>query len=128
MRKKLNKVLLREDEPGQRRLLKKMFLEGGDFEVIEATDGLDALNILLRDKLRPDLMLLDLTMPYIDGLEFIRIIKTKPELNNLPIMICSSVENTETVRKIAQHGIKDILTKPVDKVALSRKILRMLPR
>ncbi len=89
MQKKLKKVLLIDDEPGQRRLLKKMFLEGGDFEVIEAMDGLDALNILLRDKLRPDLMLVDLTMPYIDGLEFIRIIKNKPELNNLPIMICS---------------------------------------
>ena len=128
MRKKLHKVLLIEDEPGQRRLLKKMFLEGGDFEVIEATDGLDALNLLLKDKLRPDLMLVDLTMPYIDGLEFIRIIKTKPELNNLPILICSSVESTETVREITQHGIRDILTKPVDRVALSKKILSILPR
>ena len=36
---KLKKVLLIEDEPGQRRLLKKMFLEGGDYEVIEAMDG-----------------------------------------------------------------------------------------
>ena len=96
--------------------------------MIEATDGLDALNILLRDKLRPDLMLVDLMMPYIDGLEFIRIIKSKPELNNLPIMICSSVESTETVREIAQYGIKDILSKPVDKVALSKKVLSILPR
>ncbi len=128
MTSKLKKVLLIDDEPGQRRLLKKMLLEGGDYEVIEAMDGLDALNILLRDKLRPDLMLVDLMTPYIDGLEFIRIIKSKPELNNLPIMICSSVESTETVREIAQHGIKDILTKPVDKVALSKKVLSILPR
>ncbi len=128
MTSKLKKVLLIDDEPGQRRLLKKMFLEGGDYEVIEAMDGLDALNILLRDKLRPDLMLVDLMMPYIDGLEFIRIIKSKPELNNLPIMICSSVESTETVREIVRYGIKDFLTKPVDKVALSKKILSILPR
>ncbi len=128
MTSKLKKVLLIDDEPGQRRLLKKMFLEGGDYEVIATMDGLDALNILLRDKLRPDLMLVDLMMPYIDGLEFIRIIKSKPELNNLPIMICSSVESTETVREIAQHGIKDILSKPVDKVALSKKVLCILPR
>jgi len=70
MESKPKKVLLIDDEPGQRRLLKKMFLEGGDFEVVEAMDGLDALNILLREKLRPDLMLVDLTMPFIDGLEF----------------------------------------------------------
>lgn len=94
--------------------------------MIEAMDGLDALNILLRDKLRPDLMLLDLTMPYIDGLEFIRIIKNKRELNNLPILICSSVESTETVREITQLGIRDILTKPVDKEALSKKVLSIL--
>ncbi len=123
MESKPKKVLLIDDEPGQRRLLKKMFLEGGNFEVVEAMDGLDALNILLREKLRPDLMLVDLTMPFIDGLEFIRIIKSKPELSNLPIIICSLVESVETVREIAQHGIKDFLTKPVEKVALSRKFL-----
>ena len=128
MLSKQKQVLLIEDEPGQRRFLKKMFLEGGDYEVTEAMDGLDALNILLRDKLRPDLMLLDLIMPYIDGLEFIRIIKSKPELKNLPIVICSTVENTETVREIARHGIKDFLIKPVDKVALSRKVLSILHR
>jgi len=86
------------------------------------------VTILLKDKLRPDLMLVDLMMPYIDGFEFIRIIKNKPELNNLPILSCSSVESTETVREIAQHGIKDILARPVDKVALSRKVLSILSR
>ncbi|MCH8874159.1 response regulator [candidate division KSB1 bacterium] len=126
MPSKPKKVLLIDDDSGQRRLLKRILLEGGDYEVIEAMDGLDALNILLRDKLRPDLMLLDLTMPYIDGLEFIRIIKNKRELNNLPILICSSVESTETVREITQLGIRDILTKPVDKEALSKKVLSIL--
>ena len=128
MTSKLKKILLIDDDPGQRRLLKKIFLEGGGYEVIEAIDGLDALNILLRDKLRPDLMLLDLMMPYIAGLEFIRIIKSKPELSNLPIVICSSVESAETVLEITRYGIKDILTKPVDRVALSKKILSILPR
>ena len=42
MESKPKKVLLIDDEPGQRPLLKKMFLEGGDFEVVEAMDGLDA--------------------------------------------------------------------------------------
>jgi len=126
MTSKPKKVLLIDDDSGQRRLLKRILLEGGHYEVIEAMDGLDALNILLRDKLRPDMMLLDLTMPYIDGLEFIRIIKNKRELNNLPILICSSVESTETVREITQHGIRDILTKPVDKEALSKKVLSIL--
>ena len=126
MTSKPKKVLLIDDDAGQRRLLKRILLEGGDYEVIEAMDGLDALNILLRDKLRPDLMLLDLTMPYIDGLEFIRIIKNKRELNNLPLLICSSVESTETVREITQLGIRDILTKPVDKEALSKKVLSIL--
>ena len=128
MLSKLKKILLIDDDDGHRRLLKKIFLERGEYEVIEAKDGLDALNILLRDKLRPDLMLVDLIMPYIDGLEFIRIIKSKPELSNLPIVICSSVENAETVREIARHGIKDFLTKPVDRVALSRKVLSILDR
>jgi len=128
MTSKLKTVLLIDDDPGQRRLLKKIFLEGGGYEVIEAMDGLDALNILLRDKLRPDLMLLDLIMPYIAGLEFIRIIKSKRELSNLPIVICSSVESAETVREIARYGIKDILTKPVDKVAVSKKILSIFRR
>ncbi len=73
-------------------------------------------------------MLLDLMMPYIAGLEFIRIIKSKPELSNLPIVICSSVESAETVLEITRYGIKDILAKPVDRVALSKKILSILPR
>jgi len=72
--------------------------------------------------------MLDLILPHIDGLEFLHIIKSKPGLSELPIVICSSVDNAQTVREIAQYGIKDILTKPVDKVALSKKVLRMLPR
>lgn len=61
--------------------------------MVEATDGLDALKVLLKDKFRLGLIILDLLMPYIDGLEFIRIIKNKPELSNLPIVICSSGES-----------------------------------
>ena len=126
MPKKPKQILLVEDDPSERGLLKKIFLEGWDCEVSEAEDGLAALNILLKEKLRPDLIMLDLKLQHIDGMGFLRIIKSKPEISELPIVICSSVDNAQTVRDIAKYGVKDFLTKPVDRVALSQKVLPYL--
>ena len=126
MRTKPKQILLVEDDPSQRRLLKKIFLGRWDCEVREAEDGLAALNIILKEKLRPDLIMLDLIMPHIDGMGFLRIIKSKPEISELPIVICSSVDNAQTVLDIAKYGVKDFLTKPVDRVALAQKVLPYL--
>jgi len=123
---KHKQILLVEDDQSDRRLLKKIFLERWDCEVREAEDGLVALNIILKEKLRPDLIMLDLNLPHIDGMEFLRIIKSKPEISELAIVICSSVDNAQTVRDIAKYGVKDFLTKPVDRVALSKKVLPYL--
>jgi len=122
MRTKPKQILLVEDDPSERSLLKKMFLERWDCEVSEAEDGLAALYTLLKEKLRPDLIMLDLKMPHIDGMEFLRIIKSKPEISELPIVICSSVDNEQTVLDIAKYGVKDFLTKPVSRVVLSQKV------
>ncbi len=126
MRTKPKKILLVEDDASERRILKKIFLESWDCEVSEAEDGLAALNILLKEKLRPDLIMLDLKMPHIDGMGFLRIIKSKPEISELPIVICSSVDKAQTVREIAEYGVKDFLTKPVRRVTLYQKVLPYL--
>jgi len=70
--------------------------------------------------------MLDLKMPHIDGMTFLRIIKNKPEISELPIVICSSVDNAQTVRETAKYGVKDFLTKPVRRVTLYQKVLPYL--
>jgi YesN/AraC family two-component response regulator len=65
-------------------------------------------------------------MPKIDGVEFLRIIRNKKEFEKLPIVVCSVVENADTVRQVMEFGISDFVAKPVDRVTLSKKLTKII--
>lgn len=121
----LKKILIVDDEVSQRRILRKMFEEANVYKLYEAEDGLDALNLILKDEVIPDLIVLDLKMPHLDGLEFLHVLRGKPEYKGLPIIICSVVEDRETVQQVMAYEVRDFITKPVDKVALSVRVGRI---
>lgn len=106
-----NALILVVDDEETQRLLTRDYLEEEGFRVEEASDGAEGLK-LVRD-LRPDLVLLDVIMPGIDGFEVCRQLRADPSICHTPVIIITGREETEDVQKGFAAGATDFLTKPV---------------
>lgn len=87
-------------------------LEGADFEVFSAEDGSAALDILSRQAI--DVVLLDLRLPGIDGLEVLRRIRRTSTARQLPILVVTSTQDSASMVEAFQLGANDYITKPLD--------------
>ena len=118
------KILVVEDEPDIRKLV-HYNLAQEKYQVIEAEDGEKALRLLQREK--PDLIVLDLLLPGMSGLELCRALRERPETANLPILMLTAKAG-ETDRVVGlELGADDYLTKPFsprEMVARVKAILR----
>src|SRR4051794_35707101 len=103
------KILLIEDHPEMRQLIANSLRRLG-YEVLEAADGQQGLRLALGEN--PDLVLLDLSLPGINGLEVVRKIKEDPRTSHIPIVACSGWENKAMVNNLFKAGIAEYLTKP----------------
>ena len=99
-------------------------LAGKGFTILSAQDGVEALNILSTTSV--DLLLSDLEMPRVDGLELANAVRNMPQHKHLPILILSS-RNPETIPAKRREAVTGWVTKPVDSELLSRWIHRLLP-
>lgn len=106
--KSKKKILAVDDEESVRKVLHKAL--DNEFIVIEASDGEDALAKVHKEK--PDLILLDLLMPKIDGYTACYEIKHDPELKNIPIIILTALDYALNEKLSRQFGADDYLTKP----------------
>jgi CheY-like chemotaxis protein len=99
-------ILVVEDNADLRELYRKaMRMEG--YEIREAINGQEALNMLRNGQSKPHLIILDLMMPVMDGWEFLRIRSLDPDLDQIPVIVCSaSKDNVPTTLRF--------LKKPVD--------------
>ena len=104
---KTMKVLVVDDSRTLRRLLIRELNIMGITDISEAGDGNEAL-VRLREK-TPDLMLLDMEMPELDGLGVLKVVKSSSELNYLPIIMVSSAEQFEKTVECIQLGADDYL-------------------
>src|ERR1700734_1712708 len=112
------KILLVDDEPGMLRYIKTL-LEVDDYKVETATTGEEALQHLEKG-LQPDLVLLDVLMPGIDGLETLEQLRQKRP--GLKVVMLSCVNDTRKVVQAMRLGAQDYLTKPFQKAELDRVI------
>ncbi len=115
------KILILEDEPRMRRLL-KLVLQEENYEVHTADDGREG--ILLWKKWAPDLVLSDLKMPNMDGLEVLR--WRNSNFPNIPLVLLTAFGTVETAVAAMKAGACDYLTKPVDHQQLRELVHRML--
>src|SRR6185436_7923977 len=112
------RVLVTDDEPITRMLV-KLLLEKADFEVLEAANGRDAVEIAARE--HPDLVLIDLNMPEMDGYEAIARMRKDLSLATMPILVLTSEEGPGVERRVLQLGADDYIMKPFNPdVLLSR--------
>lgn len=102
------KILLVEDDVFMLELLSDKLRKSG-FEVHLATDGEECMKIL--KSLKPDLVLLDIVMPKLDGLEVLRRVKASPELSSMPIIVLSNLGQKEEIDRAMDLGAKDYIVK-----------------
>lgn len=82
-------------------------------EIIEANNGLDALEILMIKKDIPDIIILDLNMPKLNGLEFLAVVKNDDTLKNVPLIILTTSANQRDVAECYKYGIAGYILKPL---------------
>lgn len=102
------KILIVEDETALLYALKAELSYNG-FEILEAMDGEKGLKILEEQK--PDIIILDLLLPGIDGFEVLRRIKSKDETKNIPVIILTNLGDGENIEKGKKLGADDYLIK-----------------
>lgn len=116
-------VLLVDDEETIRTML-RMVLELTGFQVFEASDGVQALEQVHTH--RPDIMILDVMMPRMDGLTVCRLLREKNETADLPIIIFSGKAQEEAVREGLAAGASHYLIKPASPTEIVRLINEQL--
>jgi CheY-like chemotaxis protein len=114
-----SRVLVCDDEPITR-LIVKLMLEREGYEVIEASDGAEGVVAALRDK--PDLTLMDLTMPVVDGYEAIKRIRGHHDQAAMPIIVLTADEGEGVERRVLELGADDYLLKPFDPPVLLARV------
>ena len=102
--------------------LERTFLRRADCHIFTATTGLEALKVA--QKVRPDLILLDIEMPEMDGVEAARIFAATPSLNLIPVVVCSGSDRRD---EVLAAGAREFVSKPVDEDRFLELVKRYVP-
>jgi two-component system cell cycle response regulator DivK len=121
----IKRILVVEDQEDNRAILRDL-LTAADFEYVEATNGVEGVDAAERE--RPDLILMDIQLPEIDGYEATRRIKANPELNPIPIIAVTSFALSGDEKKALAAGCQDYITKPYSPRALLAKVREHLEK
>ncbi|HSW59355.1 MAG TPA: response regulator, partial [bacterium] len=116
-------ILCVDDTPQNLKLL-EAFLAPAGYEILEAENGETALKIIQTEN--PDLVLLDVMMPDMDGFEVIRKIRQDEKLQQLPIILVTALKEKEDRIKGIDAGCDDFISKPVDKMELLARVRSLL--
>ncbi|MCA9897614.1 MAG: response regulator [Ardenticatenaceae bacterium] len=121
-------ILIVDDEPMTRNLLRLM-LERVGFDISEAGDGQEALDMVAEKQ--PDLLILDVMMPHVDGITVCERLRAQAETAVLPIILLSARTSPEAVRMGLEAGANKYVGKPVSREALIghvRELLKAVPQ
>ncbi len=121
-----------EDNPADVRLI-QLILEDAEFHVnfTVANNGQEAMTILTREggppeAPRPDMILLDLNMPVMDGREVLAALETMPELGRIPVVVLTTSQSQEDLEYAYSKCISSYITKPVDVFQFNAKVRDLL--
>lgn len=112
----LKKILLVDDSCTARLVNRMIFSQKSNYELISAVDGKEAVERARQDK--PDLILMDIMMPRMTGLEACRVIKQNKETSGIPVILLTTRGEESYVQEGYASGCSDYLTKPVNDAEL----------
>lgn len=119
------KILVVDDEDDIVELI-TFQLESDGFSVINARDGMEAVSKI--NKENPDLVILDIMMPRMNGLDVVRLIRAREDKKNIPIIIASAKSSEEDIVSGLDLGADDYITKPFSLKVISAKVKALLRR
>jgi len=117
------KILIVDDDRTTRKLL-GLYLRSKGFEVTTAENGLDGLEKLGRESV--NLIISDLNMPYMDGIEFVKAVRADIALSHLPILMVTTEGDVEERERAVAAGVNGYLTKPVTAEVVMQNIRLIL--
>ncbi len=120
----MRQQILIVDDSKTVRIIIRRALRAYDCDLLEAANGAEGLELAAR--LRPDLILLDVTMPVMDGVEMLRYLKEDQTLSEIPVVILTADVAPALLLKIARIGIRDFLVKPLKESLLVEKVQRIV--
>jgi two-component system cell cycle response regulator DivK len=117
------RILVVEDAPDTRELLRLLF-EAEGYEVLTAGDGLSAVEMALTEL--PDVIVMDMSLPGMDGYHAAKLIRREPALATVPLIACTAFNRWEWRGKAIAAGFDAFLTKPIDIRRLSATVSSLL--
>lgn len=118
-------ILVVEDAPDMRDLLRLLF-EAEGYKVQTSGDGLSAVEMALRE--RPDAIVMDMSLPGLDGYNAAKLIRREPTLAGVPLIACTAYNRWEWRGKAIAAGFDAFLTKPIDVSLLAATMAALLAR
>ena len=122
------KVLTVDDSKTIRMIVKKAFKQY-DCEMFEGENGVEGLATAAKEK--PGLIVLDITMPVMNGIEMLEKLKNEPELKDIPVIMLTAESGKDNVMQIVKMGVQDYMVKPFkgeELIARVEKIMKLVPK
>jgi len=119
------KLLIVDDDKTTRKLL-SLYLKGKGYEVVPAENGLDAIEKLGTESI--NLVVTDMNMPYMDGIELTKTLRSDSILKNMPIIMVTTEADDDEKKKAFDAGVDDYLVKPTNADAISDSIKRIVKK
>ncbi|MDO4165953.1 MAG: response regulator [Eubacteriales bacterium] len=119
MKEELKKVLVVDDSEIDREILKSIL--GSKFDIIEAVNGYYALEIILKNADQLDAILLDVSMPVLDGFSVLRLMREN-YINNIPVFLITAEATKDNVERAAQFNVSEFIVKPFEREEIVRRL------
>lgn len=119
-----NKVLIVDDMKFNRQILAGVL--HGEYEIMEASNGREALDVLAKHQQDVAALLLDIVMPEMDGITMLKVMNEKKLLGDYPVLIVTSEQDMQVVGECFEYGISDFIRKPVNTAFVKQRVNKLV--
>jgi two-component system chemotaxis response regulator CheY len=119
------KILIVDDDKTTRKLL-SLYLKGKGYEIVTAENGLDAMEKVGTES--PNLIVSDMNMPYMDGIELTKNLRGDPSFGSIPIVMVTTEADEDEKKRAFEAGVDDYLVKPASADQINESVKRILKK
>ncbi|GAB5046999.1 response regulator [Thermodesulfovibrio sp. TK110] len=119
------KILVVDDDKTTRKMI-SLILKNKGYEVVTAENGLEALQKLGLEKI--NLILTDMNMPYMDGIELTRQVRANPDFSNIPVVMITTEADEDEKKRAFEAGVDDYLVKPTNAEQITESMKRIIKK